>query len=637
MLAFPAMTLPFLIPSMPHCRRAIAVLCMMLCGVMPAVAVPADELSDAVAGQLAGHWQWQRLLHVPQPGRPSDIRSTDFFLSEQGRTDAVAELRATLRAYAAPWDGNPDMHARCRFPARYRWLSRHVDLPGYVRRDTRCQRFEQWARLDQLQSISVLLISGYFGNPASTFGHALIKFNSSQGAAAGLLDLSINYGALVPENEWGPVYMLRGLFGGYEAAFSDKLHYTNDLVYARTEFRDVWDYELVLDEDARELLVMHLWEVVGRKLTYYFLTDNCAYHIAELLELATGAQLLGRSSVWFIPVEMFHRLDDAQRRDNTRLVNAVRFVPSAERSLRHRLAALAPAEATATEESIAGGAARLPLTLQPLPAERASAVLDTLLAYYEYQIAAEGAAVRPAVLEAKDRVLRHRLSLPASEPVEPGIQPLMSPAAATAPMEVAMGLGHDTHGPSFVRARWAPVSYDFASFNALETGELTVMDLVADIDAHGAVRLEQLDLVRVRKLTANRMPLPEESSLSWQARIGIRREIREGDPHTDEFASFGIGRAAAWSPSLLGYAMLDAVIQSAPSRFALEPGLGVVSRHADWRASLSLGSRHDIGLRRWRGHLAAHISRRLSQHESVHLEVRREEQVSTVLSLAHHW
>lgn len=616
-------------------------LCVMLCVMLslatPAAAVPADEISEAAIGQLATHWQWLRLLHIPHSGRPSDIHSQDFFLSERGRTDAVAELRATLRAYAMPWDGSPDKHARCRFPARYLWLSRHVDLPAYNRRDARCQRFEQWARLDQLQSISVWLISGYFGNPASTFGHALIKFNTGQGDAAGLLDLSINYGALVPENEWAPAYVLRGLFGGYEAAFSDKLHYTNDLVYARTEFRDAWDYQLELDEEARELLVMHLWEVVGRKLTYYFLTDNCAYHIAELLELATGAQLLARSSVWYIPVEMFHRLAEAQRRGGRRLVSAVRFVPSAERSLRHRLAAQAPADASATAESVADAAANLPRTLQPLPPERASAVLDTLLAYYEYQIAAEGPVVQPALLEAKDRVLKHRLNLPGAEPVEPAIPPLLSPAAATAPMEVAAGIGQATQGPNFVRVRWAPVSYDFASFNALEAGELTVMDLVADIDAHGAARLNQFDLVRVRKLSVNRMPLPRESTLSWQARIGSRREIRDRVFHTDEFASFGVGRAVAWSPALFGFAMLDMVVQSAPSRFALEPGFGVVSRHEDWRVSLSMGSRHDIGTRRWRGHLAADLSRRLSQHESMRLEWRRDEHVRTVLSLAHHW
>ncbi len=638
MLASLAMTFKLLTHSAPGCRRAIATLWTMLCAVMPAAAVSSEELSDALVERLAAHWQWQRLLHIPQPGRPSDIRSADFFLAERGRTDAVAELRATLRAYAEPWPGEPDTHARCRFPARYRWLSRHVNLPGYERRDTRCQRFEQWARLDQLRSISVLLISGYFGNPASTFGHALLKLNSDQDAAAGgLLDLSINYGALVPENEWAPVYVLRGLFGGYEAAFSDKLHYTNDLVYARTEFRDAWDHELVLDEQARELLVMHLWEIVGRKLTYYFLTDNCAYRLAELLELVTGSRLLGRSSVWFIPVEMFHRIDEAQQRDSIRLVNTIRFVPSAERSLRHRFAALTPAEAWAAAEGIADDAANLPRTLQALPSERASAVLDGLMAYYEFQMAAEGPPTRLALQEAKNRVLRHRLSLPAAEPKEPGIEPLMSPASAAAPMEVALGVGHVAQGTVFARLRWAPVSYDFGSFNALQGGELTVMDVVADIDAHGAVRLEQFDLFRVRKLNVNRMKLPQDSTLSWQARMGVRREIREGESRTDEFASVGIGRAAACTSFLLCYAMLDVLVQSAPSRLALQPGLGLVSSQANWRGALSVGSRHDIGLRRWRGHLAAHLSRRLSQHDSIRLEVRQDEQVRTVLSFARHW
>jgi hypothetical protein len=594
--------------------------------------------SEAAIDRLATDWQWLRLLHISQPGQPSEIRSGDFFLAANGREDAAAELRATLAAYAAPWPEDQDSHPRCRFPARYHWLSRKIDLPGYVRREPRCRRFEQWARLDQLRSISVLLISGYFGNPASTFGHALIKLNTEQGLATdGLLDLSINYGALVPEHESAPVYVLRGLFGGYEAAFSDKLHYANDLVYARTEFRDVWDYELALDDDARELLVMHLWEVVGRKFAYYFLTENCAYRIAELIELATGSRLLERSSVWYIPVEMFHRLDDVPRRGGHPLVQSVRFVPSAERLLRQRLASLNPAEASVAQASIASDANDLDHQLQALPGERQPVVLDAMLAYYEYRLVADP-SLSESTRGAKDRVLRQRLSLSSSdESTSHPVMQLPSLASASAPMVGALSAGHERHGESFVRLRWAPVSYDFTTFNGLETGELTVMDWVVDVDDRGAARLEQLDLARVRKLNVSPTRIPGESRMSWQARVGARRELRDGTAHTDGFAAFGVGRAASWGQSTLCYAMLDGLVQSAPSFLAIEPNIGLMSQRGRWKGALQIAARYDISQRRWRERGEVGLSHRLTQHRALRLELKRNERTRVALGFTQHW
>ena len=204
-----------------------------------------DALAEAERIDLARDITWLRLLHFERGSQMSSVVTDSFFLAPNGSSDPSAELEATLAAYFDAEENRDDTQARCRFPARYYWLSHHLDLPGYELRLPDCRKLENWALFDLTKSISLLLVSGYLGNPASTFGHALIKLNTdSADDRSGLFDLTLKFGALVPENENQLFYVVRGLTGRYEAGFSDKYFYTQDLVYSRTEFRDMWDYRL---------------------------------------------------------------------------------------------------------------------------------------------------------------------------------------------------------------------------------------------------------------------------------------------------------------------------------------------------------------------------------------------------------
>lgn len=197
--------------------------------------------------ELAQDPVWLKLLHY-KDGQ-GEVLTKKFFLSSDGTYDPAAELLATLDAYSEPWSAkdNNDTHARCRFPARYFWLSSHVALPDYSPQPPQCTRLSKWSLPDQVTSTSIFLVSGYLGNPASVFGHTLLKFNTeSQDDQAGLFDLTVNYGAVVPENESTLRYIIYGIGGGYQAGFSDRYFYTQDLVYSRKEFRDIWDYQLYL-------------------------------------------------------------------------------------------------------------------------------------------------------------------------------------------------------------------------------------------------------------------------------------------------------------------------------------------------------------------------------------------------------
>lgn len=609
---------------------------LLLCPVWSASAVPFVDVESVDV--LSRHPLWLKLLHYSRHGQRSEINSDDFFLSATGKTDPAAELRATLAAYFEPWLEDTDRNARCRFPARYFWLSQQIDLPGYGVREPRCGRLERWATPDRLRSVSLLLVSGYFGNPASTFGHALLRLNTGDADDPNMLDVTINYGALVPKNELMALYVYRGLFGGYQSGFSDKYFYTEDMVYARNEMRDLWEYELNLSDDQIRLLAFHLWEVIGKKFTYHFLTQNCAYRLAELLELITDEPWLTNTRVWYVPVEMFHRLNTLDAASPGRLVRSVHFIPSSQRELRHQFSALTPSEAATANLVIRDPGANLGPQLAVLPAQRQAAVNDALLAYYHYRLVAEEPEPSVKTRAAKDAVLRERLRLPVrSDPDSPPF-PLPSPAERSAPMLTAAGLGVDAGNRRYARVQFAAFSYDQVGSNSLENGELVVFDVAAGVDDQQRTFVDRFDLVRARKLNTNRVQIAGEDAWSWQTRVGGERIRRDGREHFDGLASFGVGRAAQWNDTLTAYAMVDGSVQTGPSPVSVEPNLGVTAGIGRWKSWVQTGARYEVNVERWRHRLHAEARYQLAQHQALVLELTSDAETRrAVLSFRRYW
>jgi Domain of unknown function (DUF4105) len=604
----------------------------------PAAAADGDAPRDPL--MLATHTVWLRLLHYGS-GPVSEVTSAEFFLSARGSIDPAAELSATLSAHDAPWTGPPDQHPRCRFPARYHWLWQQGVLPQYVAREPRCVGLERWAQFDRLRSLSVLLVSGYLGSPASNFGHTLLKFNTgSSQAEGGLLDLSFNFGALIPDKEPTLLYIARGLSGGYEAGFSDKYFYTQDLVYLRTEFRDIWDYELELSDTARYLLVTHLWELVGKKFTYYFLTKNCAYRIAELLELVTGETLLDNTRVWYIPAELFHRLHDIERRHARRWIRSLRFVPSSQRVLQHRFDRLSEPEVTAANAAITRGDADVVDSLRGLSVESQVRVTDALIAYQDFRLVAAEPDPPQPLRAAKDAALRARLQLPPGAPAD-RIEPIRSPALGNPPMLGSVGLERRRDGRGAVSLRWAPAHADALGDNSLEGSELVVMDTRATLADREGLRLQHVDFMRLRRLNIAATAIEGENRWSWQAGIGARRYALARQPQAKErlvlFGAAGAGKAMVLRRGLVAYAMLDAIWQSGSVNWFLEPHAGLLFNQGPWRAAVTWASPYDLARFDRRERVSAEVSRHLSETLAMRLEVLRDKQTMARLSLLQYW
>lgn len=549
---------------------------------------PAFAQGDAVVvddrqlEELSVDPTWQKLLHYGDDGR-GEILGDDFFLSSTGRNDPKAELVATLQSYSEPWPENGNEHARCRFPARYLWLSGRLSLPTYQPHPSQCTSLEKWALFDDLQSVSFLLVSGYLGNPGSTFGHSMLKFSSAASRDVGLFDLSASYGALIPDNEPTWRYVMKGVFGGYQGSFSDRYYYTQDLVYSHTEFRDVWEYELILSEYEKNFLVFHIWEIVGRKFNYLFLTKNCAYRLSELLEMVTGESFLDNTSVWYIPVETFHRLNrvDAERREDGRpgLIRSIRFIPSSQRQLNYQVSLLNSRERQAIEAIIASGPDAIDSQLSGLKPESRPKVLEAALAYYNYQLVKEQPEPSQGKLDVKASLLLERLKLPAAKEPLPQVPELSSPASGSRPMLLALGGGHDSNEGNYYKFRLAPFSQEATGNTALEGSEIALLDFAIGLGGnHHRVFAERVDLIRILKLKNQLLADEDESPWSWRLRVGSELSEDKGQSRHDHLFRFGVGHS--WQPQegVSLYAMADGAAHALFPHLRIRPHLGILVR-----------------------------------------------------------
>ena len=497
---------------------------IICCFQIPAVFAESNSneglVQEAFALGLDSHPTWLKLLYYDSLKLKSEVLSDTFFLSDSGRNNPTSELKAVLGAYESKASDNNS--PLCRFPARYLWLSQQIELPGYNFRQDACSYLEQWAKFDEVTSISAIMVSGYFGNPASTFGHSLLKFNGP--AESRYLDLTFNYGAVVPENENMVRYIFKGVFGGYESGFSDGYFFSQDMVYSRTEFRDMWDYELYLSDFERELLISHLWEVSGERFDYLFLTKNCAFRLAQVLELVEDSNsLTKRSALWYAPVELFNRIDDLDRLKDGRYIKNITFVPSYQNQLHAKLKNLSADEMNAFNDFIRNEK----LDYSGLTETQKYNVLDTLITYAEFKDVELMDASNLKYKNLKRKVMLERLQLAPRAATALVFDELPSPSQTSPPIRIAIGVNRFTNtGDNKLDVAFSPFHYDSIGLNSLNGGRLVVMNANIQVDDNSA-RLNSLDIIDVRKMPAPKINIKDIYELAWELNLGLKRNNEE--------------------------------------------------------------------------------------------------------------
>jgi Domain of unknown function (DUF4105) len=363
-----------------------------------AAAVSRDPYVEALVARaraldLAGKPQWHKLLHYRQGllgggflggGVASEADGAGFFLSPLGKLDPRAELDATLRGLFLPAtqvtasryqrskpERGADAHPLCRFPARFMFLQRELAIDVNRLPVTRCPMLEQFLTELNAQSVTLIFSAYYLNNPASAFGHTFLRFNKAGSLAVGerreLLDYGLDFSADVDTGN-ALLYAIKGLTGMFPGTFKRIPYFYKVREYNDYEARDLWEYELALDPQQLTMLTAHVWELGHTYFAYFYLSENCSYHILAALEVARPElDLVGRLVSPVIPadtVKVVHATPG--------LVRNVSYRPSLRKQFEARARRLTGDERALVEELAQNAETGLP----GLGERRKIAVLD---------------------------------------------------------------------------------------------------------------------------------------------------------------------------------------------------------------------------------------------------------------------
>ncbi len=527
--------------------------------------------TKALNNKLFENRTWLKLGHYNAntflKGYQSSIISSKFFLSKNGSTSPKEELLATIDSiFSQQQDANKAV--QCLFPARFIWLKRQFpDLINFVPIQ-KCTKFAEWIQELKPETISLIFATGYLKNPASLYGHLLLKFNSSRYSTE-LLDTSINYGADIPKGEKMVLYILKGIFGGYQAKFSEAEFYNNNKLYGSLELRDLWEYTLKLTKQDIELLTAHIWEILNVRFKYFFFKRNCALEMAEALEVVMPENILNKNRPWILPHNVFSSIVKKN------LVKKTKGIPSRQNLFYIRYFKLSKQEKAAVKRYINAKDKDDFLRSLNLNDNSKNNVINALLDYYAFiGVSRENAA---EYKKENYRLLNHQFKLPVFMEDEL-VYDAVPPHKEQLPTMTQLSYFSNKFNGKGVYLRVRPAYFDSLSINYSHApfSSLSMFDTRLKIQ-NKKLELNNIDFLKIKTLGLSKTDLKNDRGYAWKIRLGIEPINLQNKSHLVGFAEAGIGRGIYIGKKSAAYMMLDTRVESSDLNLSLTPYIGFVS------------------------------------------------------------
>jgi len=517
------------------------------------------RLAEQDIWRRLGHWR-----HGFFGGFHTQADADEFFLSKNGKDDPSAELDATLRGFFGPDLRNAPpnwQHPFCKFPARLAWLNAQLgfDFTRVPRRS--CPRFQEFVHQLRARSITFVFSSYYLNNPSSAFGHTFLRINKDDRRAdqtdLELLDYGIDFSATV-DTDNALIYAIKGLTGMYPGVYRRVPYYLKVREYNDHDSRDLWEYELNLTQAEVSMVVAHLWELGSNYFDYFYLSENCSYHVLDALEVASPRlHLIDRVGWPVIPADTVKAIVAEPG-----LVRAIHFRPSLNTQLVARFGALDSGEQTAVLRLAESPAA--PLDAAIPPPERVK-LLDTALDLADFRSAddlTKPEALRdPEADKLKQKLLERRAAIPIeSEPLVVAPPFRKMPHLGHGSSRVGLGVGRASVRGYYYTAEARVSLHDLgdARDGYPETAAIEFMPFrLRYYDEQQRVSVEDFSLIRVTSLS----PMTRfDHSWSWTVRAGGERGRDAGCRECFAgLGEFGAGWSSAlFSNSLVLYTLADA-------------------------------------------------------------------------------
>ena len=594
---------------------------------------------------LSEHKNWHALLHYRRNGLTgvkSEIISPSFFLAENGSNNPEAELKATIRAFnTPPIDSQAtDIHPQCKFIARYKWLKQQLDWPTELK-ELPCPKFKQWIDVGKIDSISLIFATGYFKNPASFFGHPLIKFNSGSDKQSDLLDTTLNYGAIVPPNENPLIYAAKGLLGGYKAAFSDTRFYQLNHDYSESDLRDLWEYKLNLSEDQIKKIIYHSWELMGQRFVYRFFNRNCAYYIADIITLGVDQNILDSSLGYSVPASIFFNINEMSNNGEP-LVETIIRTPSRQSRLYSKFEHLNKHEKHIVHDFIQSNQ-KFELIYKQQNSGSKVRIIDTLLDYYEFKIL-QNKKQQNELSKLKRKLLLERLKLPLDKQQNNAMKYIKAYPPHDGSRASLLGFGgvnNSKHGTG-ISFRLRPASYDFIGIDKGHIPHSTLNMFNFELYKFSdKLYVNKLDLVNIRTLNLSQTGLPGDGGYSWQVRFGKERVSNTCLDCLRTHATGYIGKAWAVHDNWVSYLDTGLTLHSSYHDKMLRGNLrlGIVGQLTKlWKSNLSIGYRQYLD-ESDENYVHYHWENRLGNNpqRNFRFEVEKNQSTEVKLSAVFHW
>jgi hypothetical protein len=511
-------------------------------------------IASADARGLADSRLWHTLLHYERGFVGSKVESladgARFFFAPDGRTNPRAELAATIRAFADSSARTVDGEIpRCAFPARFRFLAEQLDLDPATMPAASCETYDRWIAGMRPSGATLVFPEAYLNNPASMFGHTLLRIDA-EGETAGrdMLAYAVNFAAETG-TDGGASFAVKGISGFYPGYFTVLPYYEKLEQYGDWENRDIWEYRLNLTREETLRMLEHVWELRAVSFPYYFFDDNCSYHLLAVLEVARPSlRLTGDFPLWVIPVDTVRTVAEKQG-----LVADVHWRPSPATRLRHSATLATQQERALARAVSAGELAPDAPELDALAPDRRGFVLtlaydDLRYRYLDGDVSEE--ASRPLSLAILRSISRAGPAdadspSPGNEPQTPGARP--EEGHPSTRLSIAGGVRNDD---GFVELRLRPVFHGLTDpVGGYPPGaEIVIMESALRwVPERDSVRVEEVRVVDITSIT------PRDDFLtpvSWRFGAGLRTRLLpdDGDLDPENVGRLDGGAGMAWQP-----------------------------------------------------------------------------------------
>ncbi|MCF6186326.1 MAG: DUF4105 domain-containing protein [Desulfobulbaceae bacterium] len=510
---------------------------------------------------------WRALLHMGRSSADeSRIDSPKFFLSPEGSHNPAAEGGLTLNSFFQPVEpGREGEHPQCLYPARYSWLNEQLSFDSDLLPEQSCSDLRQWLEAMDPDGITMVFPESYLNNPASMFGHTLLRVEQKNGRSP-LLAPSINFAAVTDEKP-GIGYALKGLFGGYPGRFSIGLYADQVRAYGALENRDIYEYHLGLSAEETRFLLLHVRELQRATFDYFFIDENCSYQLLALLEVGRPSlDVINKMPFAAVPVDTIRLLTAVPG-----MLQGVHYRPSRRTVLQGRTVKFSRVQKKIVRSfAVQGQPADRILWNSWNSAEQAE-ILDAAIDLFLYD-----QAVAIGKNDARAPVFQHLLALRNRLNVDPSPDDFSSPVRPDqghGTGRAAVGLGSDD-GIFFVELGLRPVLHDL-----MDPGPGYVNGAGIDFlslrlryyPEQDQLKVQSVDLLNIVSLApVDQLVRP----ISWTARIGLdqMRYAGAGDRLTGR-AMAGFGLSMEITDVVSGYGLLTGELL-AKDRF--EDGLNTI-------------------------------------------------------------